>query len=137
MEQITISKTFLELIILILSLLGMTWRMSRTHTKLLSDINAVGGRTTTAQETATAAKVLAETAERRASESGQELGEVGRRVAKVEGALDAMKDEMATNRLEFVTMLHNNDKASSERDSKIRESIARIASKLDVPEDDV
>lgn len=135
MDQITIPKAVLEFVLGILALLGIVWRMSRSHTKLLHDINEVGGRTTTAQNTANEAKTLAQNAERRASESGAELGEVGRRVARIEGALDAMKEEMSTNRLEFVTMLHNNDKASAERDSRIRESIARIASKLDVEEE--
>lgn len=135
MEEVTISKTVLEILIALVALGGLVWSASKVHTRLTTDINAVGARTTTAQETATEAKILATTAKETASESRQELNEIGRRVAKVEGAIENMRDELVTNRLEFTTMLHNNDKASAERDAKIRESIARVATKLDVSEE--
>lgn len=63
---------------------------------------------------------------------GQRTNEAEKDIASLRGQVGALKDEIRDDRLAIMTQLHNSEKAAQERESRLREQLARIEERMNV-----
>jgi len=118
-------KDGITLILTIAGITGIWW-------KLDAKVNGFGERTNKAEKDATAALAISDKAVLEIQLGATERAEIRDRVASVETKVDAIKEELSEERLAIMATLHENERASAERDAQLREKLAQITERMDI-----
>lgn len=119
------TRDIIELVVFVAGSAGLWYRLE-------AKVNGIGGRTTTAQNDATAAKALADKCVMDDQVATAERAEIRERIAANETSVDNLHEELTQERLAVMSTLHANERAAAERDASLRVELAKLTERVDI-----
>lgn len=120
-------KDWIELGMVIVAISSVYWRLT-------NKVNGFGERVNSVELLAAQTKILVEKITVQSEVILAERAAIRERLAGLEILAAGIKEELAEERMAVMTTLHNNERAAAERDAGMREELAKLTERIDIPQ---